>query len=312
MKGLVNNFSSAATRFGHKVAFKIKKASPEILLVGGIVCLVGGTIMACKATKKAEEVMDECKERVDKLHDVMDDETVALSVHEEKAIKHDIMKLKAQHLGKLAGVYAPSVALIAAGIAMEFTSHGIMKKRNGMLLASYNALDAMFKTYRQRVLSEEDGKERDRRYLTGRDGRSDVLTEDEMNELSTVDKINHDAAAMINVMNDDIWYDHYTCRFDANTSMFFSMHPFSNLQRIRSVEDIMSSRLMEKGYVCLNEVLHELGMDPVPWGQLVGRIYDRNGSDRFEIMAIEDVPDACGGSITLEFMCDDKPIWSRL
>lgn len=311
MKGIINNIGEAATRLGHKAAFKLKKASPELLLIGGIACVIGGTVMACKATKKANDILDEGKEKVDDVRKVLDDETVALTEADEKIIRKDVAKAKLETAGKLVTVYAPAAAVGAAGIAMIFSSHGIMRKRQGALLASYNALDAAFKTYRARVMEEENGKEKDHRYLCG-DPRE--MTVDELNELKFVDQINRAAADMA---DDSPWYGPYSCRFDATTTFRFSMHPFTNLNVIREVETIMSARLREKGYVCLNEALHELGMDPVPWGQLVGRIYDphdggySDGYDRFEIEAVEEFPDTPGSAITLTFKLDGS-IWDRL
>ena len=310
MKGLVNRLGDAATRFGHKAVFKLKKASPELLLVGGIVCIVGGTVLACKATKKADKILDEGREdvkliegNINKANDA--DEEVRF----KEAIKKGVVRAKLHTLGRVAGAYAPAVALGSAGIAMIFTSHGIMRKRNGALLASYNALDAMFKTYRARVLEEEDGKERDRRYLLG----NDILKwpDDGQNESEAVRNVNDEAAEMLSQY--PAWYDIHTVRFDENTSSAFSMHPFSNLQRIRGAEGIMTSRLHEKGYVSLNEVLHELHMDPVPWGQLLGRIwYPGEENDDFVIEAVEVNPDQPGSPIILNFELDKTTIWDKL
>lgn len=309
MKGLINNINDAATRLGHKAAFKIKKASPELLLVGGIACIVGGTVLACRATKKADDILEEGREKVDGFKEELEaanQPDVQLPVAD---IKKDIIKTKIHTFSKLAVTYAPAAALGSAGVAMIFTSHGIMQKRQGALLASYNALDAMFKTYRARVLAEDDGKDRDHRYLHGDVKDIRDLTEDEMNEFEFVDRINQAAA---NMVNDSGWYDQYTCRFDAKSSSRFSMHPFTNLNVIHETEMIATARFREKGYICLNEILHELGMDPVPWGQLVGRIWKRGEeNDRVEIRAREIYPETPGSAIVLTFLCDGV-IWDKL
>ena len=53
----------------HKVGFKLKKYSPEILVVTGVVGIVASTVMACKATSKVQDIIDETKETVDTIHD---------------------------------------------------------------------------------------------------------------------------------------------------------------------------------------------------------------------------------------------------
>ena len=43
----------------------VSKASPEILLAAGIVGVVGSTILACRATLKVEEVLEETKDKLE-------------------------------------------------------------------------------------------------------------------------------------------------------------------------------------------------------------------------------------------------------
>ena len=47
------------TRTLNKAAFKFKKHSPEILVVAGVVGVVGSTVMACKATTKVNDILDD-------------------------------------------------------------------------------------------------------------------------------------------------------------------------------------------------------------------------------------------------------------
>ena len=49
----------------------VRKHSPEILLTVGVVGLVGATVMACKATTKAEFVIDTAKDKIDKVHEAL-------------------------------------------------------------------------------------------------------------------------------------------------------------------------------------------------------------------------------------------------
>ena len=61
MKLNMNNLVENATRTMHKVGFKLKKHSPEILVVTGVIGTVASAVMACKATTKLSEVMDNAK-----------------------------------------------------------------------------------------------------------------------------------------------------------------------------------------------------------------------------------------------------------
>ena len=63
------DFVNKMSRSFHKVGFKFKKHSPEILVVTGVIGTVASAVMACKATLKVNDVIDEAKETVDKIHE---------------------------------------------------------------------------------------------------------------------------------------------------------------------------------------------------------------------------------------------------
>lgn len=56
------------TRAINKAGFKLKKHSPEILVVAGVVGAVASAIMACKATMKLNDTLNDTKERVEDFH----------------------------------------------------------------------------------------------------------------------------------------------------------------------------------------------------------------------------------------------------
>ena len=57
------------TRIVGKALLKVQKHSPEILMVAGAVGAVASGVMACKATLKVNEILDETKDTVDKIHE---------------------------------------------------------------------------------------------------------------------------------------------------------------------------------------------------------------------------------------------------
>ena len=54
------------TRTFNKIGFKFKKHSPEILVVAGVIGTVASAVMACRATTKLSEIIDDTKENVEK------------------------------------------------------------------------------------------------------------------------------------------------------------------------------------------------------------------------------------------------------
>ena len=63
---------NTVTRQLHRVGFKLKKHSPEILVGLGVVGTVASTVMACKATAKLDEVLEDPKKKIDKIHELME------------------------------------------------------------------------------------------------------------------------------------------------------------------------------------------------------------------------------------------------
>ena len=45
-----------------RIAVKVKIKSPTIMIVAGVAGVVGGTVMACRATMKLKPILDEGKE----------------------------------------------------------------------------------------------------------------------------------------------------------------------------------------------------------------------------------------------------------
>ena len=62
---IVNNLS----RSFNKVGLKLKKHSPEILVVAGVIGTVTSAVMACKATTKVNTILDKAKEDIQVIHE---------------------------------------------------------------------------------------------------------------------------------------------------------------------------------------------------------------------------------------------------
>ena len=65
---IIKNIGNITT----KVGMKIKKHSPEILIVAGIAGTVVSAVLACKATTKVGEILEETKETLNTIHEGME------------------------------------------------------------------------------------------------------------------------------------------------------------------------------------------------------------------------------------------------
>ena len=63
-------FMNTISRSAHRMAFKLQKHSPEILVVAGVIGAVASAVMACKATTKLGDILDDSRDKIDSIHDV--------------------------------------------------------------------------------------------------------------------------------------------------------------------------------------------------------------------------------------------------
>ncbi len=145
----------------NKVGFQLKKHSPEILVVAGVVGTVASAVLACKATLKVDKVLGETKEKMDKVHESAEKGCTAMGEdYSPEDAKKDTVIVYTQTALKLAKLYAPAVAVGTLSITSILASNNILRKRNVALAAAYATIDKSFKDYRNRVV-ERFGKEID-------------------------------------------------------------------------------------------------------------------------------------------------------
>ena len=156
----VNGIMSKVSGTFNKVGFKLKKHSPEILVTVGVVGAVVSAVMACKATTKIDEILNEAAENLDKIHGCADNPDMAEKYDEDDA-KRDTAIIYANAGMKLAKLYAPAVGIGLLSLSSILASNNILRKRNAALAAACAVAERSFKEYRERVV-ERFGKEVDR------------------------------------------------------------------------------------------------------------------------------------------------------
>ena len=140
-----------ATRLLSSTQYQIKKHSPEILMVAGIAGTIVGTVLACKATTKVSEIIEEKNKNVEDVHTCLEDNT---KEYTEEDSKKDLTIIYAQTGVKLFKLYAPAIGVMALSFASIIAGHKVLKKRNIAIAAAYAAIDKGFKQYRKNVIEE--------------------------------------------------------------------------------------------------------------------------------------------------------------
>lgn len=272
-----------ATRTFHKVGFTLKKHSPEILIVGGVIGVVSSTVLACRATLKVNAVLDETKENIDRIHTATENGvTEAGETYTVEDSKKDLTIVYTQTGLKLVKMYAPAVILGGLSITAVLTSNNILRKRNVALAAAYTAVDKSFKEYRGRVV-ERFGEALDKEL------RYNIKTKEVEEIVVNEDGTESIVKSTVNVVDPNTIDDTSRIWYEGNPG--WSKDPEFNLMYLKRQQAYATEKLRTQGYLFLNEVYEMLGFPVTPSGQVLGWIYDEKNpvGDNFVDFGIYDI-----------------------
>lgn len=301
------------SKYFYKAGFQLKKHSPEILVVTGAIGVVTSAVMACKATRKIDDILDETKKAVDAIHDCSTNEDFKDEYSEEDA-KKDLVITYSRAAINFAKLYGPSVALGAVSLGCIFASNNILRKRGIAIAAAYTAVDTTFKEYRKRVV-ERFGEEVDRelKYNLKAKKVTEKVVDEETGETKKVKKTEYTA-------EDPNAYSDYARFFDEYCNGW-EKDPEYNLMFLRTQQSYANDLLKSRGHLFLNEVYDMLGIPRTKAGQVVGWVYNEDNpvGDNFVDFGIYDINretnrDFVNGyerSILLDFNVDGN-IWDLM
>ena len=245
-----------------KAQLTVRKHSPEILMVAGVIGTVAGAVMACKETLELEDVLDECKQEKMEL----EEQYAMCEQYSEDALKKDQVKLTIKQAAKIVKLYAPSVIMEATSIGVIFASNDIMRKRNASMAAAYATLNSMYKRYRQNVI-ESYGEEVDKDMRFG--VKHEKVTEiDEDGNKVKID------ARIVDLDNTALAISDYSRFFQSGCRGFDENSGRYNILYLKGIQAMFNNKLIADGYVMLNDVYRELGFDTIPEGWSIGWVYD--------------------------------------
>lgn len=261
---------NAVTNTVEKVGYQLKKHSPEILVVTGVIGGVVSAVMACKATTKASDILNETRKDIESIHEVAENPEYAETYTAEDK-KKDLALVYVQTGVKLAKLYAPAVALGALSVASILASNNIMRKRNVALTAAYATVTQNFSDYRGRVM-ERFGDKVDKELLYNIKAKKieEVVTDEETGKEKKVKKTVETTDGML-VSPYARFYDDGCEGWEKNAE--------SNMLYLRAEQNYWNDRLRSRKYVFLNEVYERFNIPTSEMGQYVGWIYDPENPD---------------------------------
>lgn len=291
----------------HMIGFKLKKHSPEILVAAGVAGIVTSTVMACKATTKVNDIVDEAKETINKIHDSVNKglHTSDGEEYTEEVANKDLTIVYVQTGWKFIKLYGPAVALGIASVGCMIGSNRILRKRNVAIAAAFKAVDTSFKEYRSRLI-DRFGKDLDRELRFGikaKEVEESVVDENgnETTVTKTVETIDPNTAHSLYSV---VWCEGsngWTRNAELNKVFLIQQQNYAN------------DKLKMNGILTLNEVYDMVGAPRTAYGQIAGWVYTEDSTigDNFVDFGIFDVHNekACDfvnlreKSIVLDFNC---------
>lgn len=267
--------------FLSKTNFQLKKHSPEILVVAGVIGVVTSAVMACKATTKVNKIVEDTKKDIDKVHTATKTGiTKAGETYSAEDSKKDLTLIYVQTGMKFAKLYGPSVILGALSITSILASNNILRKRNVALSAAYAAIDKGFKEYRSRVI-ERFGEEVDRelKYNLKAKKFDETVIDEETGKEKKVKK-NGFVVSPADISGYARFFEKYTQDEDGNSILnpHWESNNEYNLMFIKAQERYANDLLKAKKRVFLNEVYEMLGLPRTKAGQIVGWVYNPENS----------------------------------
>lgn len=308
----------------NKAGFKLQKHSPEILIITGIIGVVASAVMACKATTKVNDILEETKKNIDAIHEI--EEKVANEelkyAYAEDDKKKDLALVYAKTGIEFVKLYAPSAILCTLSIVSILASNNILRKRNVALAAAYATVDKGFKEYRSRV-AERFGEAVDKelKYNLKAKKITETVKDEKTGEQKKIKKD-------VYIVNpSDIseyarFFEKYTVDEKGNSipNPNWENNNEYNLMFIKAQERYANDLLRSKGRLFLNDVYKMLGLPETKAGQIVGWIYDpENGKgDNFvdfglytDNLSYSDFVNGFDPAILLDFNVDGN-IWELM
>jgi len=283
LKSLANLVTSKVGRQG----LILQKHSPKIMFVAGVIGVGATVVLACRATLKVDEVLQEHEKTVGRI-----EEAVGLvSEYTDKDRQKDLVVLYAKTFGKLTRLYGPSVVVGVASIAMLTGAHLILTRRNVALTAAYAAIEKGLREYRQRV-SDEFGPDKERELRYGL-----IDEEIELDGKKQVVKVPARGEKSI-----------YARCFDELSTSWVPEDQGGSLYNpifLRTQQAYMNDFLRARGHVLLNDVYDALGLPRTKEGAVVGWVLGCGGDDYVDFGVFE------GDQFTaLQFVAGQAPgIW---
>lgn len=286
----------SVTRAGARSALKVRAKSPTLLVVGGVIGFGVTTVLAVKATRQAEPIIEQHKKERFQLSGV----TYLTKQDKQK----DLVRLYGGTAISLTKVYGPTIVVGALSTAAVLSGHNILQRRHVATMAAYSGLMDQFRDYRGRV-AKTLGEETEKEIYDGAHGEwvEDPEHPGEKKRVMVYDP-NQDTAYLRPWLEEDL--------------VGWTKDPVENYLFLQGLQKEMNFRLQTYGYVLLSDVYRKLGLPLEPNAIVTGWLYDGDGDNYVDFGFLSsDDPQTVGfregrlNAVRLKFNVDG-PIWDKI
>lgn len=260
----INKALPSLSRTMHRQKLVLRKNSPHILFGIGLVGSVTGTVLACRATLRLSETMDEIEHDVSNVREARralleeGDKPGEYDYYSIKDVNRDTALIYVKAAAKLGKLYGPSILVSSLSIGALTGSHITLTRRNTSLAAAYAAMQKAYDDYRERVIAEL-GPER------------------EAEIKNAVIKYTDENGDEIAIANNGQWSPY--ARFFDSCSENWQKNAELNRNFLICQQNWANDMLRARGHLFLNEVHDMLGLERTPAGQVVGWVIGGDGDD---------------------------------
>ena len=270
MKFSLQTITNGLTTFTGRTGLQIQKYSPEILLGAGITLMGVGAFMACKATLRADVILDEHNDKMSRINTTKDMAERKEAIYTEDEYRRDVAVTWTQTLVGFGKLYAPAIGTAALGVGCILWSHRILSGRVMALGAAYKVIESQFSNYRKNV-TENFGEEVDKQMRYGLHNHEVTVTEKDENG-NDITKVTDSVAGL------DLSEASDYARYFDETNPNWNRDPERNMMFIKTQMAFANDLLNSRGHVFLNEVYDLLDFPRTKAGAVVGWVKG-NGDD---------------------------------
>jgi hypothetical protein len=245
---------NSVSRVGGRTLLKLNAGSPTILVVAGVVGLGATAVLAARATRNIDPILNDHKQT-----------RAEIGYLGTKKEQRSIVQLYSHTGWELTKLYGPTLFVGSTSAVAVLGGHKILRGRQIATLAAYSGLADQFNAYRKRI-AQTLGEDLERSIYEGARGewKEDPERKGEYKLQPEYDKNALPGSYLTP------WFD--------ETNPNWTVDPVQNYLFLKGAQGHMNNILQIRGHVFLNDVYDALRLPRCPEGAIAGWVYDHKDS----------------------------------